>query len=118
MNNLRKIRQLKGLNAHDIARKIGVTPTSYYRYEKGEQTLSAEILAKLADAMGATADQILGREEILEEKKEKPQEVDIQDILKEKKVKLHWGGIPLGEQDIEEVRRFLEYILWKRVRGE
>jgi len=118
MNNLRKIRQLKGLSAADIARKIGVTQTSYYRYEKGEQTLSAEILAKLADAMGVTTDQILGREEITEVKKEEPRDVDIQDILKGEKIKLHWGGIPLGEKDIEEVRRFLEYVLWKRVRGE
>lgn len=117
MNKLREIRRRKGLNAIDIARKIGVTPASYYRYEKGEQTLSAEILAKLADAMGVTADQILGREE-LDEKPQDIQEVDIQKAVKEGKIKLHWGGIPLGEKDIEEIRRILEYILWKRVRGE
>lgn len=115
MNRLREIRKKKGLNAIDIARRIGVTPTSYYRYEKGEQTLSAEILDKLANAMGVTVDQILGREE-LEEKEETP-EIDIQQVFKEGKVKLHWGGVPLGEKELEEVRSFLEYVLWKRVRG-
>ena len=117
MNKLREIRKKKGLSALDIANKIGVTPASYYRYEKGEQTLSAEILAKLADAMGVTADQILGREEI-NGKQQETQEVDIQEVIKEGKIKLHWGGIPLGEKDLEEIRRFLEYVLWKRVRGE
>jgi len=117
MNRLREIRKKKGLSALDLANKIGVAPASYYRYEKGEQALSDEILNKLADILGVTVDQILGREE-LDEEPQKAREVDIQDVFKEDKIKLHWGGIPLGEKDIEEIRRFLEYILWKRVRGE
>jgi len=114
-NRLKEIREMKKLSAYDIAEKIGVTPVSYYRYEKGEQTISAEMLAKLADVLGVSADYILGR---TDEPGEPSQEVDIQRVLKEGKIKLHWGGVPLGEKDLDEIRQILEYVLWRRLRGE
>lgn len=114
-NRLKEIREKKNMSAYEIARKLGVTAVSYYRYEKGEQTISAEMLDKLADILGVSVDYILGR---TDDPGGKASEVDIQEVIKEGKIKLHWGGIPLGEKDIEEIRRFLEYILWKRVRGE
>lgn len=114
-NRLKEIREGKKMSAYEIARKLGVTAVSYYRYEKGEQTISAEMLAKLADILGVSTDYILGR---TNEPSGQKEEVDIQKVLKEGKVKLHWGGVPLGEKEIEEVKRFLEYVLWRRLRGE
>jgi len=114
-NRLKEIREGKKMSAYEIARKLGVTAVSYYRYEKGEQTISAEMLAKLADILGVSTDYILGR---TNEPSSQKEEVDIQKVLKEGKVKLHWGGVPLGEKEIEEVKHFLEYVLWRRLRGE
>lgn len=114
-NRLKEIRERKKMSAYEIARKLGVTAVSYYRYEKGEQTISAEMLAKLADILGVSTDYILGR---TNEPNGQKEEVDIQKVLKEGKVKLHWGGVPLGEKEIEEVKHFLEYVLWRRLRGE
>src|SRR5690606_41413199 len=104
-NRLKEIREMKKLSAYDIAEEIGVTPVSYYRYEKGEQTISAEMLAKLADVLGVSADYILGR---TDEPGGPSQEVDIQRVLKEGKNKLHCGGVPLGEYEQDELRTILE----------
>ena len=112
---LREIRKKKNLNAIDIARQVGVTPASYYRYEKGEQTLSADVLYRLAEAMGVSADSIIGLiddDEKEDEKKEGP--IDLKAILSDQE-KIFWGSFPMTKEDIEELRKYAEFIIWKKI---
>ena len=110
---LREIRLLKKLNATEIAQRVGVTPASYYRYEKGEQTLSAEMLYKLAKALGVSADYIIGLTDVEEDKAKERTEESVN--LKEVK-SITWGSFPMDKEDIEELKKYAEFIIWKKIR--
>ncbi len=47
------------LNASEFARAIGVAPNSVYRYERGEQLPSGEVLLRVAKATGRTVEWLL-----------------------------------------------------------
>jgi transcriptional regulator with XRE-family HTH domain len=58
-----RIRQKRlegGLSQTALAEKIGVSPPAINRFEKGIKTPSIETLAKLAKALGASTDFLLG----------------------------------------------------------
>jgi transcriptional regulator with XRE-family HTH domain len=58
-----RIRQKRlegGLSQTGLAEKIGVSPPAINRFEKGIKTPSIETLAKLAKALGASTDFLLG----------------------------------------------------------
>lgn len=56
---LKQLRMQKGLMQKEFAKSISVNYTQYNRYEKGETIPSAEIFAKLADALGTTVDYLM-----------------------------------------------------------
>lgn len=49
---IRKIREDKGLTQIKLAKRIGVKPATISRYESGENQPSAEMLGKIAVALG------------------------------------------------------------------
>lgn len=51
----------KNLQKKDIAEAAGVSLMGYYRYEKGARQPSADVVIKLADFFGVSADYLLGR---------------------------------------------------------
>lgn len=57
---LKRFRKSRGLKQSDVAEKLGITAQSYYRYEKNDNTPSAEIIKKIAYAFGVSADYLLG----------------------------------------------------------
>jgi len=63
MNNLKKFRKEKGFGQIELAEKLGITQSSYSRYESGARDIPTDILSKLADYFGVTIDDILGRAE-------------------------------------------------------
>lgn len=63
MNNLKKFRKEKGIGQIELAEKLGITQSSYSRYESGARDIPTDILSKLADYFGVTIDDILGRAE-------------------------------------------------------
>lgn len=118
---LKEIRVLKNIKADKIARKMGVTLASYYRYEKGQQTLSAHHVAKLAEVLGVSADYILGLTDDDGTKKpaERPAEpkpVDLKEVLKGETVQ--WGSITLNEEDIKEIKQYVEFVIWTKITKE
>ncbi len=60
MDNLKKLRLLRGIRQKDIADMLGVERTTYNRYETGASEPSYQILIKLADIFGTSTDEILG----------------------------------------------------------
>jgi transcriptional regulator with XRE-family HTH domain len=73
--NLRAIREHKGLQQKQVALEIGIGTTNYNRVENGQREASVEVLDKLANYYGITIDEIVH----YNNKKLPPKEITIQD---------------------------------------
>ncbi|MCM1289530.1 MAG: helix-turn-helix domain-containing protein [Corallococcus sp.] len=62
MLKLKEIRQDLGISQGDLAKKIGVQNYTIGNWERDRSEPSVELIVKLADALGVTADELLGRE--------------------------------------------------------
>lgn len=64
-NKLKKLRKAKGLNQEQAATSLGVSLSSYQKYErdKNSVTPSLEVLLKLADFYNVSTDYLLGRQD-------------------------------------------------------
>jgi transcriptional regulator with XRE-family HTH domain len=58
---LRRLRQHAGYSLRALGEEVGVSYTVIHYYETQEGRIPSDILIKLADALGVTADEILGR---------------------------------------------------------
>ena len=58
---LRDMREDHDLSQEKLGRLLGIQQTVYSRYERGYQTIPLELLIKLADLYGVSADYLLGR---------------------------------------------------------
>jgi transcriptional regulator with XRE-family HTH domain len=72
-NNIKNIREEKGLKQIEVATHIGVDKSAYSKIEKGTRALTIEELQKMANLFNMTADQILNYDGKI------PQEVIIED---------------------------------------
>ncbi len=61
--NLRKIREIKGLRQESVATKLGITTNGYGKIERGETTLSIDRLNQLASVFGVELNDILHLDE-------------------------------------------------------
>jgi transcriptional regulator with XRE-family HTH domain len=59
-----ELRQSKGLSRNELANKVGLTSVAIYNYETGRRIPNAMAVAKIATALGATTDHILGFEKL------------------------------------------------------
>jgi transcriptional regulator with XRE-family HTH domain len=58
-----QLRNRRGLSQGDLANRVGSTPTQISKYERGAYEPKAELLARLADALGTSTDFLItGRE--------------------------------------------------------
>ena len=60
MNNLKNLRKKRGMGQVELANMLGITQSSYSRYEAGLRDIPNDILVKLVDILGASTDEILG----------------------------------------------------------
>lgn len=61
---LRVLRDEKGLTLKQMGEILGVSHMTYQRYEKNDTDVSTDMLVKLADFYGVSADYLLGRTDI------------------------------------------------------
>ena len=59
--NLANVRRSKNLTQAEIARQAGIPVRSYQRYESGEQEPTLSKLTAIADALGVSIDELVGR---------------------------------------------------------
>ncbi len=62
MLKLKELRLERGLSQGDLAERIGVQNYTIGNWERDRAEPSVEQIVKLADALGVTADELLGRE--------------------------------------------------------
>ena len=61
--NLRRIREIKGLKQENVASKLGITTNGYGKIERGETSLNLDRLSQLADVFGVELNDILHLDE-------------------------------------------------------
>ena len=61
MNRIRELRDARGMKQTELAKLLNCTNTSVSRYELEQHDLPTEIICKLCDVFGVTADYLLGR---------------------------------------------------------
>lgn len=59
-DRLRDLRQKNGLSQEGLAVQIGIRGQQIWRYENGSQLPTADIIVRLAMALGTSADYLLG----------------------------------------------------------
>ena len=64
MNRIRELRIERGWTQGHLARQLNTKPQSVSRYEAGERGLDVEMIDKLCEIFGVTADYLLGRSPI------------------------------------------------------
>ena len=60
VSNLRKVRESRAMSVDRLAEKTGISKASIYDYESGKRMFNADRLYQFADALDASADEILG----------------------------------------------------------
>lgn len=61
MNNMKPLRESRGLTMKEAAKEIGLPYTTYVNYEKGTREPSSETLILIADYYGTTVDYLIGK---------------------------------------------------------
>ena len=63
-NRLKELRSAVGLNQSEMAEKLGVSVSSYQKYEREKNSImpSIEVLIKIAEFFGVSVAYLLGRE--------------------------------------------------------
>jgi transcriptional regulator with XRE-family HTH domain len=58
-NNIRKIREIKGLKQENLAKNLGITTNGYGKIERGESSINIDRLNQIAEALGVSTLDIL-----------------------------------------------------------
>lgn len=96
---LEAIMKAKDINANELAKKIGVTPSTIYSMIKRDSSrVDIDLIIKIAHALGMTADELLSGESY-----EKP------DTLA-----AHFEGEDFSEEELKEIDKFVEFVKSKR----
>lgn len=61
MQNLKEARQLKGITQEQLAKMLGITQGAVAQWENGLTHPSFEMLPKVAEALGLTVDELIGK---------------------------------------------------------
>ena len=59
-DSLKRFREGFNLSKRQVANKLSMNPTQYYRYESGETVPLATVILKMAKAFDVSADYLLG----------------------------------------------------------
>jgi transcriptional regulator with XRE-family HTH domain len=61
MQNIREARQMKGITQEQLAKMLGITQGAVAQWENGLTHPSFEMLPKVAEALGLTVDELIGK---------------------------------------------------------
>jgi transcriptional regulator with XRE-family HTH domain len=100
--NIKRLREEKGLLQKQVATEIGLGISHYNKIENGQREASVELLEKLSRFYGITIDQIVRMEEAL------PQEVTIEDKTAAEQIRLI---SQLDEEDKQTIFKLVDKML-------
>ena len=105
-NILKKIRQENGLTQEELAKKINTARSNIANYENDKNMPSVDILEKLSEIFNVSTDFLLGKTD------KRNNDTDLSDIRFAQHNGIDTNG--LSEEDIEEIKKQVEYMRWKR----
>lgn len=94
--NLRDVREQKGLSQKEVAEKIGVAKSTYSLYESGNREPNVQTIKKISDVLNVSADKLLG--------------IDNEPMT----LAAHFDGDEYTEDELEEIRQFAAFVKNKR----
>jgi transcriptional regulator with XRE-family HTH domain len=62
-SKIKRIREMRGITQEEIAEDLNLTAQAYGRMERGETSISAERLGKIAEKLGVNTDEIMRYDE-------------------------------------------------------
>lgn len=83
---LARLRKEKGLTQEDIANRISISPQAVSKWENDLSTPDIYVLSSLADILGVTVDELLGRDASEETKEEENKTVDSEVVDDDEKI--------------------------------
>lgn len=98
---LKELRQQHKLTMEHAAKIVGVAKSTYAGYESEFRQPSLEKLVLFANYYKVSVDYLLNLTS--------SQEINVKEVLSNKE--LHWEGIPLQEEDLTQIRTFLNKIV-------
>lgn len=101
-DNLRRVREEKGVSMKKAAADLGIPYTTYLSYEYGRREPNIEMLLKLANYYGTTTDDLLGI------KKETSEDIPIENVYQ---FLLESGFVEDGEDLSDDDLSFLGSII-------
>lgn len=60
MEALKRYRQFRGFTRPELAKKIGISPETLARYERGDRDPTTTVIRKIATALNVTPNELLG----------------------------------------------------------
>ena len=106
MNRIKKLRQERGETLEKLAKYLNVTIQTISNYENEKRDITPEVIIKLAEYFDVSTDYLLGKTD------KRNNDIDLSNV----RFAQH-GGIDtegLSEEDIEEIKKQVEYMRWKR----
>jgi len=103
--NIKQIRQQKGVKQQEIADLVGMHRSNYSKIENGQRELSINALSKVSKLFNITLDELVNMEGDV------PEEVSIEDTATVEKIKLIHE---MDEEDRNMVFKMIDTILTKQ----
>lgn len=98
---LKELRQKHQLTMENAAKIVGVAKSTYAGYESEFRQPSLEKLVLFANYYKVSVDYLLNVSPL--------HELNVKEVLSHKE--LHWEGIPLQEEDLKQIRIFLDKVV-------
>lgn len=105
---LKALREQQGYTQIDIAKRLGVSPATYNRYEKNVHTPDIEMLIRIASIFEVSLDSLCGNSV-----KKKKDVADLNAFLNNTEIIFDGEMHSLDEEDREKLHSALEYVFWQ-----
>lgn len=96
LKRLKELRLAKGISQKEIAAYLGITVAAYSLYERGNREPNISILKKIAEYYNVSMDELL--------------EMDDEPLT----IAAHFDGDEYTEAELEEIRKFAEFVKSQR----
>lgn len=116
-NTLKKLRSKTHRTQKEIAKALGVAPTTYASWEQGKREPDQAATIRIADYFDVTLDYLYGRNETPSWAKQKDT-VDLKSFLDKNLVGAFYDGDELTEEQKDKLQIALTQIFWDQRKKE
>lgn len=116
---MKELRGEKNITLEELAKVLNTTKSTLSRYENNLRTPNADFVKQLAKYFNISIDYLLGNSDdrtTLNPKEDTPYE-KISKLVKENEIKTlaaHFDGEDITDDDVEDIKNFIEFVVQKR----